>query len=277
MAGTVKLPGIGNVKSTYVWGGAAVVAVIVGVAWYRHEKSASAAAASSASSASSAPIDPETGYPEGSPEDEQALAQLQETGGGGYASDTGDTGAGGAGELYYDPADGLYDLTTPYQSSTSSTSNTGPGTFTSNAYWVQYAIQNIQGYSASDIQTALALYLAGQGLTTTQMSIYQAALAVAGPPPEPPATSPHLASGGGSPPGPGTGTTPPTGTVTVPDVVGLRTVAEALPKLQQAGLVGHIGGGFNPKATDYVTSQTPGAGKQVAAGSTVDLGSGPNK
>jgi Fibronectin type III domain len=199
MAGTLDLPAIGRVKTGYVIGGGAVVLGIVGIAWYRHEKNAAASSAgNTAAAASSTPIDPETGYPEGSPEDEAALAQLN-SGYYGSSEEEGTIAGSGGQALYYDPADGLYDLTSPYEgtagtATSSASANTGPGTFTSNAYWVQYAIENVQGYSATDIQGALSAYLAGLGLTTTQMSIYQAALAVAGPAPDPPSTAAHLAT-----------------------------------------------------------------------------------
>lgn len=208
MAGTVKLPGFGEVKTTYVWVGAAVVAFIVGVAYWRHRSSAAAANSASTDTSGTAAIDPQTGYPTGSPEDLAALQQLQSGLGGAYASGYGGGGYAGnysSQQYYYDPADGLYDLTAPYSPATSSTANTGPGTFTDNAYWTQYAIENVQGYSASDVQAALALYLAGQGLTTTQMSIYQAAIAVAGPAPSPPSAPAHLVNGGGGATGGGGG------------------------------------------------------------------------
>jgi len=73
-----------------------------------------------------------------------------------------------------------------------------------------------------------------------------------------------------------TTTTPGTTTlaqVTVPDVIGMRTVEEAVPTVTRAGLVPHIGGGFNSNMVNYVNSQTPGPGRKVPSGSTVDLGS----
>jgi hypothetical protein len=191
MAAEADLPGIGKVKKGWVWAGMGAVALIVGIAYWKHRQNAGAAASSSATAPASA-IDPETGFPEGSPQDLSALQALQ----GGVYSDTGDTGSGAAGELYYDPADGLYDLTSPYDTASATSPNSGPGTFTTDAAWVQYAIENVTGYSASDVQNALALYLASQPLTTTQMSIYQAALAVAGSPPAPPSTPATLQSGG---------------------------------------------------------------------------------
>jgi hypothetical protein len=134
----------------------------------------------------------------GSPEDVSALTAQQSGGygavGGSYI---GDTGTGAAGNLYYDPQDGLYDLTSPYNASQSGTTNTGPGTFTDDAYWTQYAIENVQGYSAAQIQGAIAAVFSGQAITQTQMTIWQNAIAVAGNPPSAPTTPPHLANNGG--------------------------------------------------------------------------------
>jgi hypothetical protein len=197
MAGTVNLPEIGRVKKGWLYGGIALVMGIVGIAWYKHKQDAGAASSTAAADIST-PVDPETGFPEGSPEDLAALQQLN-SGSYGYGTAAGVTGGTSTGALYYDPADGLYDLSSPYAgttttASTAGTANTGPGTFTDNAYWVQYAIENVQGYSAADIQGALSAYLSGLGLTTTQMSIYQAAIAVAGAPPSPPSQPAHLAT-----------------------------------------------------------------------------------
>lgn len=262
MAGTVDLPAIGKVKSGYVWAGAAVVAVIVGYAYIRNKNSAAANSAGTGTAAAAATTDPATGYPSGSPED---LAALQAAGGGGYGA-YGGVGGGyagygtgyGAQQYYYDPADGLYDLTAPYTGSTG-TSNTGPGTFSDNAYWVQYAIQNVQGYPASDIQGALSAYLAGLGLTTTQMSIYQAALAVAGEPPHPPKTPAHLQNPGGGGGGGG-------GNATVPHVVG-DTAGDAHNKIVAAGLVPTADPQQKP---DWkVTSTSPAGGTSVAHGTRV--------
>lgn len=202
MAKEIKVPGIGPVKSTWVWAGTAVIAAILGYAYYRHKQNA--AAGTTTADTTQATTDPATGYPSGSPEDTAALAAQA---GGGYGSAGGGYYGSGSGysgqQMYYDPADGLYDLTSPYTGTATvtgttgtsgATANTGPGTFTDNAYWVQYAITSVQGYSAADIQGALSAYLSGLGLTTTQMSIYQAAIAVAGPPPQPPSQPAHLAT-----------------------------------------------------------------------------------
>jgi hypothetical protein len=272
MAGTVDLPAIGRVKSGYVWGGAAVVVVIVGYFWIRNRNAAaSSSAAALPGAAADTALDPETGYPEGSPEDLAAL-QAQSGGGayggvgGGYAGEgTGYTGQ----EYYYDPADGLYDLTSPYTGSANGTSNSGPGTFTDNAYWVQYAIENVQGYSAEQIQGALSAYLAGMGLTTTQMSIYQASIAVAGSPPDPPKSPAHLQNGTGST---GSGSTGSSTQVSVPDVIS-EDLVNAQRAIGEQGLKSVTSGPATTKAGEVrtVSAQSPAGGTRVDAGTTVRL------
>ena len=66
-----------------------------------------------------------------------------------------------------------------YYSSTAST------TYSTNAEWVSAVTTGLEslGYSASDVNTALANYLAGLSLTSTQATIVQAAIAEFGPPP----------------------------------------------------------------------------------------------
>ena len=71
-----------------------------------------------------------------------------------------------------------------------------------------------------------------------------------------------------------TTTTPGTTTlaqVTVPNVIGMRTVEEAVPAITKAGLVPHIGGGFNSNMVNYVSGESPGPGTKVPSGSTVTL------
>ena len=66
------------------------------------------------------------------------------------------------------------------------------------------------------------------------------------------------------------GTTSPA-QVTVPDVIGQRTIEQAIPKLHDAGLVAHVGGGFNSNMVNYVSGESPGPGTKVPSGSTVTL------
>jgi hypothetical protein len=61
-------------------------------------------------------------------------------------------------------------------------------------------------------------------------------------------------------------------TVTVPAVEGDRVAAQAIPALLAAGLGFRTNPAINPVGENIVVSQTPGAGRQVAKGSIVDLG-----
>jgi hypothetical protein len=200
MADTVNLPELGKTKKVYVYGAAGAVVLVVGIAYVRRSRASSAAASSAAATGTA--VDPETGFPEGSAADLQALAALGTTDDTGFADTSGGSIGPGvsSAQLFYDPADGLYDLTSPYVpptgggTSTAGASNTGPGTFTDNAYWTQYAISNVTGYTAAQIQGAIAAVMAGQALTTTQLTIWQQCTAVAGSPPTPPSTAPHLAA-----------------------------------------------------------------------------------
>jgi hypothetical protein len=245
---TVNLPGFGKTKSVYVWGALALVTVVVGFAYYRHSKNASSAAAATTATAAT-PLDAE-GYPIGSAQD---IAYQDSLASGGLGSDIGasETGAT-SGDLYYDPADGLYDLTSPYTGSGASSgaaTNSGPGTFTDNAYWTQYCIENVQGYSATQIQGAIAAVIAGQGLTTTQLTIWQNCVAVGGSPPTAPTSPPHLATQGTGLPPTGAGPGKPAGTP--PDV-----------KVTVSGTTAHFtwsaeGGEGGGAATSYNVQVTP--------------------
>lgn len=59
--------------------------------------------------------------------------------------------------------------------------------------------------------------------------------------------------------------------IEVPDVLGMRVVAEAEPALARLGLTCKINPAVNPDFIDVVDSQTPGPGTVVAPGSNVDL------
>jgi hypothetical protein len=281
MAETEKLPGIGKVKKTWVYVGIAAVAVIVGFAYYRHRQ---AGGSSSSTAAAAAATDPATGYPTGSAQDLAAL-QAQSEASSGYGSYGGSsTGTDTGQQLYYDPADGLYDLTSPYTGTTTGTgtgttgtANTGPGTFTDDAYWVSYAEENVTGYAASAVQGALAAYLAGIPLTTTQMSIYQAAIAVAGQPPSPGPT-PTLATQSTSGTGSGTSSSKGGAITVVPQgfhatVSGLTiTLGWTNPPLPAGeGPVRSIIVAYGQSATSLPYQQTVGAG---ATSTTITFNSG---
>lgn len=172
-------------KKIYLIGGALGVGV---VGWiYLHNKSSAAQAAATASTDPSTEIDPATGFPYGSAQDEAALstesASLQDTG----------------------------------TSATYTPINTSAAAVQTNAAWAQAAQAMLVaiGYDPETVAGALGAYLGGIPLTPTQVTIVQAALAEEGPPP---VGSFSIIQSPGSPvigPGPGGGGTTGTGTGTV--------------------------------------------------------------
>lgn len=183
LEGTVKLPGFGPVqKKTVLYGGAAVVALGVVVA-YRHKNAAAAPAANP----NDAEIDPATGFPYGSPED---LAALQAQGN--YTMPV-SPGGGGSGSI----------------------PNGGTG-FATNGAWSQgvidYMLHNGLIEDPTALSAALGVYLTGSYATDAQVSLIEQAIAVEGYPPVngstgyPPSinrTPPQSSGGNGTP------TTPP--------------------------------------------------------------------
>lgn len=144
-----------------------------------------------------------------------------------------------------------------------------------NAQWAASAeayLTQTAGYDATTVAAALGKYLTGGALTSDQAAIVAAALAFENQPP--------IAGANGMPPavnvgaaGGQTGTTPagPGPAVKVPNVVG-KSANDALATLTRAGLTGHLSSQRDPISTYKINSQTPGAGKSVPKGSTVDLG-----
>jgi hypothetical protein len=202
MADTFKIGGK-NVDKTYVYVGVGIV-LVAGVYYYRKNKASSDAAAAQAQSvanAGSQAIDPATGYPYGSAEDQAALATQSNS-----AAGTGDgTLGGGYGYSGYSAGYGLSD---------SIYGANQPGSFTSNAQWAQYVEQyevDTMGADAPTVGNAIGKYITGQPLTTdTMVSIVQSAISIGG---YPPVNGPN-----GNPPGyitsSTTPTTPPTPTTT---------------------------------------------------------------
>lgn len=187
----VKLPVIGEVKRGYAIAGAASVFVIVGYAYLRRRNSASASSAMPATDTSAATvpstdtstIDPATGFPYGSAEDQQALAAIDGSAYGGYGSGFG-TGGG-----FYQPP--VTTVTTPVSTSSGTTIKT-------NAEWLQHAVNHgLAGVSAEQMELACALWFAGAKVSASQLSVIRQMEAVFGPPPHhlPP---PKLQNRGGS-------------------------------------------------------------------------------
>ena len=156
LAGSVNTP-VGHVSkktALYAGGGAAV---ILGYAYWRYTQTKKAEAV--AASGASVGIDPATGFLYGSPEDAAALAN-QAT----YVTPTsvGGTGGGGGG-------------------------SGGGGGFTSNAQWVQAAIQYLETQGLiqdpTTIAGALGRYVTGSPVTPEDVNLIQQAIAVEGMPP----------------------------------------------------------------------------------------------
>lgn len=153
LEGTLDTPFGAMKKQTAVLVGGGLV-LILGIVWYRSKKQSQAA---SVAAAGSSEIDPATGFPFGSPEDVAALSNqsgylFPAIGGGG--------GGGGGG------------TTTP-----------GPGSFTNNAQWSAYVLQQIGGSDPAKLQAAIGQYLSGAPATIEQQGLIHQATAVGGLPP----------------------------------------------------------------------------------------------
>jgi hypothetical protein len=162
----LNIPGIGKLPTWFVVGGLGLVVLLI-----LRNRSGSGPAAAAGTSTDPAGnvgvIDPATGYVYGSPEDTAGLAA---SAGSQTPAATG-TGAGSVGDQV----------------------TNGPP-FTTNAAWSQYAVATLSasGYDPGTLSAELGLYLAGQGVTPSQQTDINAAIAVAGLPP--------VAGAGGKPP-----------------------------------------------------------------------------
>ncbi len=168
MADTVNLPGAGPVKKSWVLAGVAVLAGILGVAYYRHSKNAPAAAAGTSQDPNA--IDPATGLTYG----EEAA---------GIQSGT----LAGAGTPYGDTS-GLIGYDAQGQPIYADQVGYGPGpSFTTNGNWAQAAESYLVATTGADagvVAAALGTYIAGQPLTSAQAQIVQSAIAFFGQPPQ---------------------------------------------------------------------------------------------
>lgn len=131
MADTINVPGMGATKKTTVYVAGGIGAVIIGVVWYR-----SRGAATDTTAATTSEIDPATGYPYGSAEDDAALqaqAAYQSSG-----------NLGGSSDAY--------------------TGGQQPAGFVNNQAWKQAAddyLTNVVGLDGPAVSTALGKYLTG--------------------------------------------------------------------------------------------------------------------
>jgi hypothetical protein len=218
-------------------------------AYVRSKNKAKAAAAATASNTASTYAYGYGSYAYGS--QQYAYGNQYGYGAYGYASGSGD---GGIGTNY---GYGYYNAGQPQEYSPQATTN---------AEWSVAAVSALtpQGYTGTQILSALGPYLAGQPISTSQASVVQAAIAVEGYPPvpgqngDPPGIKTAGTTGGGQ-----------TSNVTVPKTVGQPQEA-AFAILSEAGL--------KPKGTPTISGKTltvqssnPPAGASVAKGSTVTL------
>lgn len=202
MTDTIKIFGSEVKKKNAIIGG--VVIGGFGILYYIRQKKAAAAAAQAAADtaagqADGSNVDPQTGYPYGSPEDQAALAAMS----GGILPTYGGNYGGGSFNTNecVDQAGNAYPC-----------GSTPPGTIQTNAQWAQ-AAESLMGSNGADaIAAALGKYLTGAQITNDQLTNVQEAIGAEGYPPVPgPDGYPpsyHLATG---PPGGGNATNPVTG------------------------------------------------------------------
>jgi hypothetical protein len=256
MADTVNVPGAGKQNKKVV----AVVAVgTVGVIAYiiLKKKTSGSSAATSASAA----IDPATGYPSGSAEDEAALAAQSSDSSSGIDPATGDPYGSEADEEALAEQSGSAD-SIDY----GSTAITGTTSFTTNSEWAQQCELVVpplinSATAQSDVAAAIGRFLAGLSLTTAQAQIIQVCESEEGPPPVGtfaiiPASTTTVSSG-----------TPTK--VTVPQTTG-QSAGNAHNLIVAAGLVPEETG-TDQTPTMKVSRTSPAEGTSVAPGTKVSI------
>lgn len=250
----VKIPGVGEVPKTAALAGAGIVVVLV----IMHYKSAAGGGTGGTSGAAGAyPPDGTTGNPADPNSIDPSTGLTYGSEGIGTGSAPGAYGLSASGGAYSPGYD--------YSSGSGASGGSGGPPFTDNGAWSQYAetyLSGSVGLDAAHVSAALGAYLAGQQVTPAQKSIIDQAIGVAG---NPPVTGP-----GGYPPSIRLSHSPAhNGTVTVPDVAGMRQV-DAVNMLKAAGL--HPSYSPPPHGrTFYVTRTRPGAGSHVQRGTLVRL------
>jgi hypothetical protein len=263
-AGSVHVPGIGPVKKkTALYGGVAAVLLVIVYIYMKNRQTAAAAPATAAATGATvtdpagnvcSTLDPSSGYCPGTAEDQA------------YYSDQSGVlgGSSGNGIIGYDSSgDPIYS-----SGGTGVTASTGPGSFSNNAQWAQYAEQGMGSSGNDATAAALGKYITGGEVTADQVTLIDEAIALAGYPPtqgpggKPPSINQTGVPGSGNPP-------PPATTVTVPRLTGER-VENATSALSALGLKATFGT-RKPNVPYHVTSTSPAAGAKVKPGSTVRL------
>lgn len=252
---TIKL-GSFNIPKPVAIGGV-IAAGVTGVYFYRKQSNANSAQQASVDQASTDQIDPATGYPYGSPEDNAALAQ-QAT----YQVNGLDTGLSGYGFTGYSGGSG---------GGVFGTGN--PGSFASNAEWAQYVEayeENNLGADAPTVGNAIGKYLTGQPLTTDQVGLVQSAIAIGGYPPVsgPNGNPPGYVTAGSTPPPPPPNGNPPPGGNPPPTPTGNAKPITGLHEVKHTATSVTVGWDktFAPQGYSYMLKQVNG--KIVKIGQT---------
>jgi hypothetical protein len=173
MADTITLPGGLHIKKNVAIAIGIGAAGIAGYVLYKQSQASSTT--TDTSGYSTADVDPQTGYPYGSPEDQAALAALSA----GTLGQVNSAGYVGGSVIGYDQ------YGNPIYNQGQGGGITGTGGFTNNAQWTQAAEALMGSTGADAIAAALGKYLLGQPLTDEQVTAVQQAIASEGFPPVP--------------------------------------------------------------------------------------------
>lgn len=242
---------IGGFKKEYVYAAAGIGGIVLVAVYIRSKKQAASNTTGTVTDPAGnvcAALSPSSGYCPGTPED-LAYAGNTATGSGGLVGSNNASYVGGQ-IIGYDQ------YGNPIYSSNSGQGNTGPGSFTSNANWVQAAMTYIvdaePNANPATILTALGLYTNGEDIKTdANRSIIEQAIAAMGYPP--------IAGKSGNPPGIVQGHTGGTGgggkTATNP-VKGLKSANVKFDNFD-------VEWSPSPHATSYTVTVTH-AGKQIS-------------
>lgn len=182
MAGQITLPGIGPVDRRWVYGGVALVAGIVGYAWWQRSRGGPVAEVTAAE----AELDPLTGLP--------VVPQA----GGGYTNPN--------------PVQSVIDLTNPDEIRTNVQWSQA----------VTDRLTLIGSWDSGFIAATIGKYLANQALQPDEQTLIRTAWAYAGKPPEGPAMFVPAPTGGGGTTTPPPATQPPAGNPVFPMIANVR-------------------------------------------------------
>lgn len=179
LEGTLTTP-LGKIpKKTAVIAGGGLVGVL-GIVWYRSKNASAGATPAGASTLDPAIYDQDTGQTWES----EGLGPYGQDPNGGQFDSSSFTGGQVIG--YDQTGNPVYGSGGGGSFGGGSAPNTGPGTFTSNGTWEQYAVDylvNTIGRDGPTVSRALGAYLAGDPVNDTQVGIIHEATGAAGMPP----------------------------------------------------------------------------------------------